>query len=72
VYLSESRRLAVSDTPLGRSLLAEGILTAEKLQDIKRDPLVYARGGDRRSLEYLPLTGEGQSLALVRDFLRRL
>ena len=72
VYLSEGRRLAVSDTPLGRSLLAEGILTAEKLQDIKRDPLVYARGGDRRSLEYLPLTGEGQSLALVRDFLRRL
>jgi hypothetical protein len=72
VYLSDSRRLAVTETPLGRSLLAEGILTAEKLQDIKRDPLVRRRGGGGESLKYLPLAGEGRSLAWTRELLRQL
>ncbi len=86
VYLADGRRLAVAETPLGRSLLAERVLTAEKLQAIKRDPLVRLRrdnprlrpgGGDEASplagsLEYLPLAGEGKSLDLTRQLLGRL
>jgi hypothetical protein len=72
VYLGEGRRLELAETPLGRSLLAEGILSDEQLQDFQRDPLRYAGGGERRSLHYLPLAGEGQDLGWARDFLRRL
>jgi hypothetical protein len=75
VYLGD-KRLQPEDTPLGRSLLAEGILTAEKLQAIQRDPLVRlpAAGGSplrRRgyALHYLPLAGEGKSLAFTRQLL---
>jgi hypothetical protein len=70
VYLSDGRRLAPADTPLGRSLLAEGVLTAEKLQAFKRDPLRYARRGEHRLLHYLPLAGEGRDLDWTREFLR--
>jgi hypothetical protein len=99
VYLDAGRRLEVAETPLGRSLLAEGVLTAEKLQAMKRDPLVRLpaagdnplprrgnplsrrdnplprRGGRQRhggALHYLPLTGEGQSLDWIREFLREI
>jgi len=72
VYLSEGRRLAIAETPLGKSLLTEGILTAEKLEDLKRDPLRYARDADPRLLHYLPLVGEGRGLDWLRGFLREL
>jgi hypothetical protein len=57
---------------LGRVLVAEGIVTRVKLQDFQRDPLRYAGGGERRSLHYLPLAGEGRDLGWVREFVRRL
>jgi hypothetical protein len=72
VYLAEGRRLAPADTPLGRSLWAQGMVTAEKLEDLRREPLRYARHGDRRLLHYLPLAGQGQGLSWVGEFLRRL
>jgi hypothetical protein len=72
VYLGEGRRLALADTPLGRSLQVQGAVTAEKLQELRREPLRYARHGDHRVLHYLPLAGEGQGLAWVGEFLRRL
>lgn len=82
VYLAGGR-LQLEDTPLGRSLLAERVLTAEKLQAIKRDPLVRLRGDSPRlrraegappagSLEYLPLAGEGKNLDFTRQLLGRL
>jgi len=72
VYLAEDRRLALADTPLGRSLRAQGVVTAEKLQELRGEPLRYARHGEHRVLHYLPLAGEGQGLAWVGEFLRRL
>jgi hypothetical protein len=72
VYLSANGRLKVEETPLGQNLLTDGIATREKLQDFQRDPLRYARGGERRSLHYLPLAGEGRDLGWTRDFLRGL
>jgi hypothetical protein len=77
VYLSASERLKIDETPLGRSLVADGIVTREKLQDLRRDPLRYAgdagRGsGSSGSLHYLPLAGEGRDLGWVRELLRRL
>ncbi len=72
VYLAEGRRLELAETPLGRSLRAQGVVTAEKLQELRREPLRYARHGDHRLLHYLPLAGEGQGLAWVGEFLRRL
>jgi hypothetical protein len=77
VYLSASERLKIEETPLGQSLWAQGILTVEKLQDFRRDPLRYTRGagpgsGSPGSLHYLPLAGEGQNLSWTREFLRGL
>ena len=72
VYLAEGRRLKIEETPLGRSLLADGIVTRAKLQDFHRDPLRYARAGERRSLHYLPLAGEGRDLDWARELVRRL
>lgn len=70
VYLSESERLEVTRTPLGKSLLAEGIITEPALRSLKRDPLAYLHRGGRRTLEYLPLAGEGRSLEWLKDLLR--
>jgi hypothetical protein len=78
VYLDAGRRLQVADTPLGRSLLAEGVLSAENLQALKGEPLARLRaaagGGPAGpgSLHYLPLAGEGRDLAWTREFLRGL
>jgi hypothetical protein len=77
VYLAEGRRLQVEETPLGRRLCAEGVLTAERLQVLKREPLARLRAqapgfGSAGSLQYFPLAGEGRDLAWVKDFLRRL
>jgi hypothetical protein len=62
----------LEETPLGRSLLAQGILTAEMLAAVKRDPLRYVRRGERRFLHYLPLAGEGRDLEWTRELLRGL
>jgi hypothetical protein len=72
VYLGEGRRLSAAETPLGRSLLAEGILSAEQLERLPREPLRRVRGRVHGGLHYLPLAGEGQDLAWVREFLGRL
>jgi len=72
VYLEAGRRLAVADTPLGRSLLANGIVTEPRLRSLKADPLAYSGQGAHRILHYLPLAGQGRSLAWVRELLRRL
>ena len=72
VYLDAGRRLAVADTPLGRSLLADGIVTEPRLRSLKADPLAYSGQGAQRILHYLPLTDEGRDLAGVRQLLRGL
>ncbi len=72
VYLSAGRRLSAAETPLGRSLLAEGILSGERLDRLPQEPLRRVRGRSHGALHYLPLAGEGQDLAWLRDFLRRL
>ena len=72
VYLAEGRRLAIAETPLGKSLRAQGMVTAQMLQDLRREPLRYTHHGNHRILHYLPLAGEGQGLAWVGEFLRRL
>jgi hypothetical protein len=72
VYLGEGRRLPLADTPLGRSLRAEGILSSEQLLGLPSEPLRRLQGGSHRALHYLPLAGEGQDLDWARDFLRRL
>jgi len=72
VYLGEGRRLQPAETPLGRLLAAEGLLTAEQLSGLASEPLRRTREGSHRALHYLPLSGEGQDLDWVRDFLRRL
>lgn len=72
VYLSESRKLEAARTPLGRELIRSGDATEAGLEAMKRQPLAYAGRGDDASLEYLPLSGEGQGVQAVRDLLRRL
>jgi hypothetical protein len=77
VYLDDRRRLGVAHTPLGRRLLDEGVLTAERLQAVKRDPLVRLPGsagqdGLSAGLYYLPLAGGGQSLDFTKQLLRGL
>ena len=72
VYLGEGRRLPLADTPLGRSLRADGILSDEQLLGLPSEPLRRVQGGSHRTLHYLPLAGEGQDLDWARDFLRRL
>ena len=72
VYLGEGRRLPLADTPLGRSLRADGILSDELFHDLPSEPLRRMQGGSHRTLHYLPLAGEGQDLDWARDFLRRL
>ncbi len=72
VYQADGSRLEVAETPLGRSLLAQGVLTAEKLQAIKRDPLVRLPEAAGGVLHYLPLAGEGKGLDFTRQLLRSL
>jgi hypothetical protein len=70
VYLAENRRLDAGRTPLGRELIRSGAATEEVLKAMKQQPLAYAGCGGSRSLEYLPLSCEGQGVQAVRDLLR--
>jgi hypothetical protein len=72
VYLSESRKLDASGTPLGRELIRSGAATEEALNAMKRQPLAYAGRGEEASLEYLPLSCEGQGVQALLELLRRL
>jgi hypothetical protein len=72
VYLGEGRRFPLADTPLGRRLRADGILSDQQLLGLPSEPLRRVQGGSHRTLHYLPLAGEGQDLDWARDFLRKL
>ncbi len=71
VYTSETTRLGVADTPLGSWLVASGATNLEGLTRLKEAQLCPAAGTDGESLEYLPRSADGLSLAEVGALFRR-
>ncbi len=72
VYLDESRRLEVEDTPLGRRLIGEGSITREKLSLIVESPLRYLGREGGNILVYLPSAAAGMSVEQVVEMLNTL
>jgi hypothetical protein len=71
VYTSETTRLGVADTPLGSWLVASGATDPEGLTRLKEEHLCLVAGTDGESLEYLPRSADGLSLAEVGALFRR-
>lgn len=69
VYTSETASLDVADTPLGRWLIEEGAISADRLRSLKSWPLARRRGS---SLLYLPTAGRGMTPDQVRTLVKEL
>lgn len=70
VYLNGDQRLDVADTPLGRLLVSQGAVTADKLRSLKSFPLVQRAGGRGSSLLYLPTAAGGMTPHQVVSMMR--
>ncbi len=71
IYTSDTTRLGVADTPLGSWLVTSGATTPEGLIRLKDAQLCRSVGTDGESLEYLPRSADGLSLAEVGTLVRR-
>ncbi len=71
VYTDGERRLEAGETPLGRMLLAAGVLTREKLEEIGRVRLLTPAGDARAEPVHLPTAGAGKGIRDVEALLRR-
>jgi hypothetical protein len=71
IYLGDGKRLAVEDTPLGRMLLAAGVLSRQRLASLKVSQLAYLGAAESDGgLVYLPSAGAGKSRAEICGMLR--
>ncbi|HVP19632.1 MAG TPA: hypothetical protein VMU36_11590 [Spirochaetia bacterium] len=69
VYTGDAASLAVTDTPLGRWLIEEGAISAEKLAFLKSWPLARRRSA---GLVYLPTAARGMTLDQIRTLMKDL
>jgi hypothetical protein len=74
VYLSGDGRLDVADTPLGRSLVAEGLISASQLRAALATQLcrIGPAGSPPETLVYLPQPGRALGAEGVRGLFRRI
>jgi hypothetical protein len=72
VYVNGSSRLDVADTPLGRLLIGDGAVSAQRLRAAKESPLVYFRERRKSSLSYLPLCAPGKTPRGISEMMRAL
>jgi len=72
IFKDKDKRLDITETPLGKTILANKIFTEEQLRILKTLQLCYSYKNGKKILHYLPYAGKNKSYAWIIDMLENV